>query len=425
MPQIIFSPSRYRIFPDAATTPPFFPPDVAEQAIPSLPDQPGFSVDDVVGVGIPPAAVSQAPSQAPSRKRQILSLLGRGIQSGIDAAAVPNIAAGGGTDVMRGLSHALDRQYQRDMTAAEMDRRNRIEQAQAAQDMAQAEWYRRRADAAATGVWVNDGNGMQHNTVTGEQRPVGGVNAAEARQKAEQQKLEERKRALIAAGIDPASREGFAALYGTAGSVLPKTGSTTGAQGQRMFYRMGADGVPVFTQEVAAPPKLGTVRGPAGETVFVEQRPGEGGKAMNSTPGVPPRAASPARPGRTPTPAAAHTQAVTQFVDRLLSDAQKRGISTEFAIKAAENPQYYTDVPPSVKMDAVTRMKRAMDYRQKRAESGGAGGGGGVKAGIAGSGGGTATSAPAAGVPVVGQIEDGYRFKGGNPADPNNWEAVR
>lgn len=28
------------------------------------------------------------------------------------------------------------------------------------------------------------------------------------------------------------------------------------------------------------------------------------------------------------------------------------------------------------------------------------------------------------GGPQVGQIEDGHRFKGGNPADPNNWESV-
>jgi hypothetical protein len=32
--------------------------------------------------------------------------------------------------------------------------------------------------------------------------------------------------------------------------------------------------------------------------------------------------------------------------------------------------------------------------------------------------------APAAGAPQPGQVEDGYRFKGGNPADPNAWEPI-
>ena len=27
-------------------------------------------------------------------------------------------------------------------------------------------------------------------------------------------------------------------------------------------------------------------------------------------------------------------------------------------------------------------------------------------------------------VPVAGEIQDGYRFKGGNPSDQNNWEKI-
>lgn len=33
--------------------------------------------------------------------------------------------------------------------------------------------------------------------------------------------------------------------------------------------------------------------------------------------------------------------------------------------------------------------------------------------------------APAASAPAVGTVEDGYRFLGGNPADPNSWQAVQ
>ena len=28
------------------------------------------------------------------------------------------------------------------------------------------------------------------------------------------------------------------------------------------------------------------------------------------------------------------------------------------------------------------------------------------------------------GAPAVGHVEDGYRFKGGNPADQSSWEAI-
>lgn len=33
--------------------------------------------------------------------------------------------------------------------------------------------------------------------------------------------------------------------------------------------------------------------------------------------------------------------------------------------------------------------------------------------------------APAAAMPNVGDVDSGYRFKGGNPADPNSWEAAQ
>lgn len=43
---------------------------------------------------------------------------------------------------------------------------------------------------------------------------------------------------------------------------------------------------------------------------------------------------------------------------------------------------------------------------------------------LAGSGG-AATKTPTPGAPAVGTVQDGFRFKGGNPADANAWERVR
>lgn len=36
-----------------------------------------------------------------------------------------------------------------------------------------------------------------------------------------------------------------------------------------------------------------------------------------------------------------------------------------------------------------------------------------------------ATTAPTSKAPTAGMVEDGYRFKGGNPADPKSWEPVQ
>jgi hypothetical protein len=37
---------------------------------------------------------------------------------------------------------------------------------------------------------------------------------------------------------------------------------------------------------------------------------------------------------------------------------------------------------------------------------------------------GITASAPASAAPKVGLVQDGYRFKGGNPADPKSWEKI-
>jgi hypothetical protein len=44
--------------------------------------------------------------------------------------------------------------------------------------------------------------------------------------------------------------------------------------------------------------------------------------------------------------------------------------------------------------------------------------------GVKTNGGGSPQADAASGWPLPGAVEDGYRFKGGNPADPNSWEAI-
>jgi hypothetical protein len=355
-----FDPRKYRLLPLDAAMP--NPSAAAPEAAPATgvigwaDSGPEFDPGPI-DVTMPRPEPGQSP---PSKWRAIAASLPRHMQAGIDAAAVPNIAGGGGADIMRGLAHSQDRQWERDMAAEELDRRRRMEAAQIEENRAQADMYRRRAENAAQGAWVNNWDGTQYNTVTGEKRAGGGVTAAQAKAAAEQQKIAERRKAAEAAGYNLNDERVLSWINGANNALVPpapKTGIRTGAQGQSVFFSYDKDGKPQFNAELPGPPKMSIVRGEQNQSVAIEQRPGQGMTIYNSTPGVPPRqpansgggGAAPSRP-----------REVDGFINRLMQDAQKRGVDLPNAINAAENMANYTDVPPAIKMEAAARLRRQL-----------------------------------------------------------------
>lgn len=79
--------------------------------------------------------------EGPSTLGRILLALGEGVQGFADASSVPNIAGGGGTDVMRGLSHALNKQQERRTERQKMQLQHEMNQANEARARSMAEWY--------------------------------------------------------------------------------------------------------------------------------------------------------------------------------------------------------------------------------------------------------------------------------------------
>lgn len=76
----------------------------------------------------------------PSRAGKALGILGDAARGFVDAASTPNIAHGGGTDIMRGAANAMNLADQRRMMQREMDLRNWRAQSDAAKDWANAQY---------------------------------------------------------------------------------------------------------------------------------------------------------------------------------------------------------------------------------------------------------------------------------------------
>ena len=359
---------------------------------------------DPQNIGADPTMQPAAPPplKKPGLMRRLAPAIGDMIRGGIDAVATPNVAGGGATNMARAMQAAQMGKRQRDMASMQLAYQQQQQQEMMDYRRAQAEAARARADEARqraakvdTGSWVNLGNGTALNTATGEQRSLngktGGQMSAEAQAAAKAALLEERKQSAIAAGLDPNSREFYAAVYGSAGAAIPKTGVRTGGQGQSMFYKMGADGVPVFTAETPGAPKMGTARGPNGETQFTEQTPGGGGRVVNQVPSMAPRPAGSARTSTRATP----TVEIKNLAKQLVSEVnapnatfeQRRDRAKQMLIQGVwgEHPAVANNKDALVAQIAAltereftgaTGKESGMPWKSKPAASTGAGGAG-------------------------------------------------
>lgn len=84
--------------------------------------------------------------QGPSLGRRLLAALGEGVQGFADGVSVPNVAAGGGTDLFRGLSYALSQQQGRRMAHEKAQLQHELNQANEAKSRATAAWYAARPE---------------------------------------------------------------------------------------------------------------------------------------------------------------------------------------------------------------------------------------------------------------------------------------
>lgn len=318
------------------------------QQIPAGDPAPDFTMQPAM----PPQQASA--SKKPVPLRRMMPVIGNMAMGFADGAATPNIAGGGGTDVMRAMQAGMRGKVQRDMQAYQMAAQQQQMEEMADYRRAQAEAARARAAASQaasqreeTGSWINLGNGTMANTKTGEQRRMDGKTGAEmridAQAAAKEAAIQARKDAAIAAGLDPNSREFYAAVYGSAGAAVPRQGVVRGERNQSIFYTRGADGVPKFGAEVAGPPQMGKARGPNGETLFTEQVPGEGGRVVNSTPGVPPRAPGATRRVNAP-PRETVTQKVGRLTAKVINDARSNGANTYGEVMSNVS-QFYANDP--------------------------------------------------------------------------------
>lgn len=402
-----FNPRKYRLYAmDAAAA--------GLGGVPEVDLPPGEGLQSAMNAGPPPfdpgdidvtMGSTPTPGKGPSRVRPIVAGLARHLQAGVDAAATPNIAGGGGADIMRGLAYSRDRQVARDMAAEDLMRQRmmdeeqrRLRASQEAENRAQAEWYRRRAEeqmapkpAAPGKIWQDkEGNVWEGDKVIRPASPgprievmIGPDGKPQFRQTA----------TPVAMSPDAA-----AAVFGA---------GTNRINAERPVRDTMYTGSTPQGQQVVTVVK----RGPNGELLTERVETGALTRA--------PRQTSAGGGGRAPS----HTDAANAFVDRVMRDAQPRGISLEYAVLAAENPKNYVDVAPSVRMEAVTRLRRQLMASAKAPQSANTGvqpqaklkqgGSGQVTVSAAGMGGG-ASGQRVQGVPadMLAKMSTGQRVQG-------------
>lgn len=340
--------------PGAIATPPFVPIDAAQ---------------------MPPAGVQpQAPQvQQPARSAGIMPAISNALMMGINAAATPNIAGGGATDVMRGISNARNQAIDRNAALQNLEiqrqqqaRANAATEAQMEENRAQAEWYRNRADAAmrpkpvaaVQPKLVQDKAGNWANPYTGEiVRPAAPAAPAVAGPTipvgiGQTGVIGDYAPPLSVQVADPIAGGEKTLDFPAWGKLaeLPVRDATSVINAGVAQQNAARPRESILSGSTADGRQVATVirRGPNGE---VTQERVETGVYTRA-----PRQSGGATSTRTPGPN--RTAMVDTFINRLMSDAQTRGVSTEDAIKAAQNMNFYTDVPAAIKLEAVARMKR-------------------------------------------------------------------
>lgn len=120
--------------------------DGVPQYAPEYYDDNGLFLGPLATGDAPPMARHEPRPTGPSFGQRLLAALGEGIQGFADASSVPNVAAGGGTDVMRGLSYALNKQQERRTERQKMALQHEMNQANQERARATAAWYSARPE---------------------------------------------------------------------------------------------------------------------------------------------------------------------------------------------------------------------------------------------------------------------------------------
>lgn len=345
-------------------------------------------------------------------------------------ASTPNVAYGGGTDIMRaGLSglgavqDQEDREFRMGMARAEEARRERAMQAQAEFDkaraqeaLADAQTRNLRAQQDAAGVWVPGKGGVWVNNRTREvwQPDSGSAQPEDALSVVRAPSGDMTANMDYAKPLEDAMTKQVFPPYG---QVVPVTPAV---YGKVMEHDAKVNPAP---PKPPAPARIDSI-GKDGRriTEFVEAKPG----TTYTSQGV----ASIKRPGGAGKP---KDPSIDQLTDEVINRGRDKGGAKTFAHIFQNVSEHFADDPrisryrDDILNNLIARAK--LIKGKKRTESidlekvplpG-------VKAAapVAAS---TAAPAPAPSrrsAPKAGDVVDGYVFSGGNPNDPQNWKPAR